>query len=351
MSVLWTSEDGKYFISSDKSPLKVHDSSEVAGGVPWIGDIDKVRTQVIQMSREVFGVYYTGEETTSTKLVGITRLSSDMVRFTWIGDFYIAPPHRAKGLGKALFFVLQSQPSYLVPHVMLDCRKAEWASFFSQLGNFVPVTRDDQLSENSTMYKWIPPANSDAESKEQLNINIHPPEELKRLPHPSIPGYFASTDASLLDPNVAHNFLTNSYWAAGISLDKVTLAMSNSDCIGIYHLQDEQNGKPKQIGYARWITDRITFAYLADVFIHKDHAGQGLGRWLSQVVLSMEGALPYKRTKQDSELNEATAQSWNPRKMLLLRTSTAQSLYERYGGFRVLLPDDEDGPIVLRVPK
>ncbi|CAG8742670.1 4931_t:CDS:2, partial [Acaulospora colombiana] len=158
-------------------------------------------------------------------------------------------------------------------------------------------------------------------------FNIHTPEELQWLPHPSLPGYFASIDASLLDANVAHEFLTNSYWAAGISLDKVQLAMSNSDCIGIYHLHDEQNGKPKQIGYARWITDRTTFAYLADVFIHKDHAGQGLGS------------------------NEAKTQPWNPKKMLLLRTSTAQTLYERYGGFKVILPDDKDGPIVLRVSK
>jgi GNAT superfamily N-acetyltransferase len=98
-------------------------------------------------------------------------------------------------------------------------------------------------------------------------------------------------------------------------------------------------GKPKQIGYARWITDRITFAYLADVFIHQDHAGQGLGRWLSQIVLSMEAALPYRPIKSGLE------QTWSPSKMLLLRTSTAQTLYERYSGF----PGDVDGPVVLRV--
>jgi hypothetical protein len=162
-----------------------------------------------------------------------------MVRFTWVADFYIATSHRANGLGKALLSVLQSRPSFTVPHVMQDCNNTDLVPFFARYGKFVPVTREDQL-DPSTMYKWIPPEHYEAKSKDQLNIRST--EEMRWLPHPNLPGYYASTDISLLDMVVAHEFLTNSYWAAGISLEKVQLAMKNSDCIGIYHLEDSQGG-------------------------------------------------------------------------------------------------------------
>jgi hypothetical protein len=59
----------------------------------------------------------------------------------------------------------------------------------------------------------------------------------------------------------------------------------------------------------------------------------------------MDAALPYKPIESDSQVIKAT---WSPKKMLLLRTGTAQTLYERYSGFRVLLPEDTDGPVILR---
>ncbi len=36
----------------------------------------------------------------------------------------------------------------------------------------------------------------------------------------------------------------------------------------------------RQIGFARLITDRATFAYLADVFVLPEFRGQGLSKWL-----------------------------------------------------------------------
>lgn len=40
-----------------------------------------------------------------------------------------------------------------------------------------------------------------------------------------------------------------------------------------------------QVGFARFITDRATFAYLADVFFLPEHRGKGLSKWLIQVIL------------------------------------------------------------------
>ena len=40
----------------------------------------------------------------------------------------------------------------------------------------------------------------------------------------------------------------------------------------------------RQIGMARVITDRATFAYLADVYVLEQYRGQGLGLWLMQTI-------------------------------------------------------------------
>jgi GNAT superfamily N-acetyltransferase len=42
--------------------------------------------------------------------------------------------------------------------------------------------------------------------------------------------------------------------------------------------------KNQQIGFARVITDKATFAYLADVFIIKEYRGRGLSKWLLQTI-------------------------------------------------------------------
>jgi len=42
----------------------------------------------------------------------------------------------------------------------------------------------------------------------------------------------------------------------------------------------------QMVGFARVITDTATFAYLADVFIDEAYRGQGLSKWLMEVILS-----------------------------------------------------------------
>lgn len=69
-----------------------------------------------------------------------------------------------------------------------------------------------------------------------------------------------STDPARVDLDAVHEFLTNSYWAKGIPVETVRRSIVNSLCFGIYH-QD------RQVGFARVISDRATFAYLADVFV------------------------------------------------------------------------------------
>ena len=54
-------------------------------------------------------------------------------------------------------------------------------------------------------------------------------------------------------------------------------------------------GEPSLIGFARAITDRVTFFYLTDVYMLPDWQGQGLGKWLIQCVQEVVEDMPYLR--------------------------------------------------------
>lgn len=97
------------------------------------------------------------------------------------------------------------------------------------------------------------------------------------------PGFLISTDQRLLDIETVHNYLgRESYWAKGISREKVERSIQHSLCFGVYVASDDP---VKQVGFARAITDFSTYAYLADVFILPEFQGQGLGTWLVKTIL------------------------------------------------------------------
>ena len=90
--------------------------------------------------------------------------------------------------------------------------------------------------------------------------------------------YTVSTDPGRLDLGAVHGYLTSSYWADGVPFEVVRRSVENSLCFGLYH-------GAAQVGFARVVTDRATFAYLCDVFILEGHRGRQLGRWLIEAVL------------------------------------------------------------------
>lgn len=90
--------------------------------------------------------------------------------------------------------------------------------------------------------------------------------------------YIISTNKEKIDIDVVHTFLSkDSYWAENIPKDIVERAIKNSLCFGIYY-------KEIQVGFARAVTDKATFMYLADVFILHAHRGKGLSKWLMQTI-------------------------------------------------------------------
>ncbi len=91
--------------------------------------------------------------------------------------------------------------------------------------------------------------------------------------------FLISTDKSLLQIAVIHGFLSSSYWASTRAKETTECAIANSLCFGVYD-------GTKQIGFARVVTDYAVFAYLGDVFIVPEYQGQGLSKWLMEVMLS-----------------------------------------------------------------
>lgn len=91
--------------------------------------------------------------------------------------------------------------------------------------------------------------------------------------------FTVTTDRARLDRDVIERFLGSSYWAENIPRAIVDKSIDNSLCFGLL----EEN---RQIGFARVVTDRATFAFLADVFVLPEHRGAGLGTWLIECVVS-----------------------------------------------------------------
>jgi len=116
--------------------------------------------------------------------------------------------------------------------------------------------------------------------------------------------YSISTDKEKLDIAYIHSFLSHSYWAENIPVETVRKSVDGSLCFGVYD-------GAQQVGFARVITDRATFGYLADVFIDEACRGQALGKWLIETILAHPDLQGLRR--------------------FMLATLDAHGLYAQYG--------------------
>ncbi|HTM99279.1 MAG TPA: GNAT family N-acetyltransferase [Pedobacter sp.] len=92
-------------------------------------------------------------------------------------------------------------------------------------------------------------------------------------------GFIFSDDSNLIDVTAVHRYLSEeSYWAKNIPFETVQKSISNSLCFGVYK-------DTKQVGFARWITDSATFAYLCDVYIESEYRGLGLSKKLMSLMM------------------------------------------------------------------
>lgn len=91
--------------------------------------------------------------------------------------------------------------------------------------------------------------------------------------------YWITTDNQRLDLDAIHAYLSRSFWAEGIPKRTVAKAIENSLCFGLFD-------GAEQVGLARVVTDRATYAYLCDVYVLETHRGHGLGKWLIETVMA-----------------------------------------------------------------
>ncbi len=113
------------------------------------------------------------------------------------------------------------------------------------------------------------------------------------------------TDPARLDRTLIHRHLSEeTYWARGVPREVVERAIEHSICFGAY-----RDGA--QVGFARVVTDRATFAYLADVFVLPEHRGGGCAQQMMEVILAHPQLQGLRR--------------------FALATRDAHALYARYG--------------------
>lgn len=120
--------------------------------------------------------------------------------------------------------------------------------------------------------------------------------------------YLISTDPARIDVDAVHAMLLRAYWCEGVPRSVVERALAGSMAFGIY---DASGAEPRQVGIARIITDKATFAYLCDVFIEEAHRGRGLSKWLIEIILDHPELQGLRR--------------------FCLLTRDAQELYEQFG--------------------
>lgn len=125
--------------------------------------------------------------------------------------------------------------------------------------------------------------------------------------------FLITTDKSKLDLDMIHQYLSQeAYWCKGIPRENVERNVQNSLNFCLFHIN-------QQIGYARVVSDFSSIAYLGDVFILEAHRGQGLSKWLVEMVMGHPLLQGLRR--------------W------ILLTSDAHELYRKFGWSEIKEPD------------
>jgi GNAT superfamily N-acetyltransferase len=124
--------------------------------------------------------------------------------------------------------------------------------------------------------------------------------------------YSVSTDKSKLQIAVIHKFLSSSYWAKDISIEKVQRAIDNALCFGVYK-------GDAQVGFARVVTDFAVIGYIGDVFILDEERGKGLSKMLMKAIVEHPQLQDLRR--------------------IVLATRDAHGLYAQFGFKPLVFPE------------
>lgn len=116
-----------------------------------------------------------------------------------------------------------------------------------------------------------------------------------------------------MQQQVIYSYLTRSYWAKGITQQLVSQSIKNSLCFGAYI-------DSKQVAFARVITDKTSFAYLADVFVLEPFRGKGISKLIMREVMAHADLQTIRR--------------------FMLCTADAHGLYQQFGFSEAKSPEN-----------
>jgi len=126
-------------------------------------------------------------------------------------------------------------------------------------------------------------------------------------------GYWISDDPSLINVDLVHDWISReSYWARGRAHEVLARSIEHSLVLGLYTSDGEQ------VGFARQVTDRATFAWLCDVFVTAGHRGGGTGSFLVRTAVGHPDVVGIRQ---------------------LLMAEPGRTLYRRHGFGDLLKPE------------
>jgi GNAT superfamily N-acetyltransferase len=115
-----------------------------------------------------------------------------------------------------------------------------------------------------------------------------------------------TTDPAAIQFDVVHGFLSrDAYWCKGVPAATLRKAIAHSLCFSAL------DAEGAQVGFARVVTDRATYAYLCDVFVLPQARGSGVSKALMDAVIAHPDLQGLRR--------------------FALATADAHALYARYG--------------------
>ena len=123
-----------------------------------------------------------------------------------------------------------------------------------------------------------------------------------------------SDDPARIDRDFVFGYLSRAYWSVGRSRETFDRSLDHSLNFGLYLAESGE-----QIAFARFVTDRATFAYLCDVFTIEAFQGRGFGKHLLAAAL------------EHPDLSNL--------RFISLATRDAHSLYEKLGFVRPAAPE------------
>ncbi|KFN44125.1 GNAT family N-acetyltransferase [Arenimonas oryziterrae] len=122
-----------------------------------------------------------------------------------------------------------------------------------------------------------------------------------------------STDPADIDVDLVHRYLAHeSYWCRGLPRAVLEKAIAHSLCFTA--LRDGH-----QVGFARVVSDRATFAYLCDVFVLEAARGQGVSKAMMRAIDAHPDLQGLRR--------------------MLLATADAHGLYAQHGFEPITRPE------------